>query len=222
MLISHRKKFIYTKTVKTAGTSIEVYFEPYCMPEGEWTFQDGRLEYISETGIIGCRTGNPIIIQGSTWWNHMPAVAIRALIGSEIWDSYFKFCAVRNPFDKLVSAYHFFGPCKADPANPDAPSLQDDFERWLTAGPLPIDRNKYVIDGQFCMDDVIRYENLPEDIERICRKLDIPFRPAELLELKKRTTPRTPLKNYYSPRSLEFVQEKFGFELEKFGYSAPA
>ena len=36
MLISHRKQFIYTKTYKTAGTSVEVYFEPYCMQEGEW------------------------------------------------------------------------------------------------------------------------------------------------------------------------------------------
>lgn len=35
MLISHRKRFIFTKTAKTAGTSVESYFEQYCMPEGE-------------------------------------------------------------------------------------------------------------------------------------------------------------------------------------------
>ena len=33
MLISHPKRFIYTKTVKTAGTSVEVYFEPWCREE---------------------------------------------------------------------------------------------------------------------------------------------------------------------------------------------
>ena len=31
MLISHRKKFIFTKTKKTAGTSVESVFETYCI-----------------------------------------------------------------------------------------------------------------------------------------------------------------------------------------------
>jgi hypothetical protein len=31
MLVSHLKKFIFTKTKKTAGTSVESVFEPYCM-----------------------------------------------------------------------------------------------------------------------------------------------------------------------------------------------
>ena len=42
MLISHRKQFIYTKTAKTAGTSVESYFEKYCMPEGKWQFSHGH------------------------------------------------------------------------------------------------------------------------------------------------------------------------------------
>jgi hypothetical protein len=29
MLVSHRKKFIFVKTGKTAGTSVEVFFEKY-------------------------------------------------------------------------------------------------------------------------------------------------------------------------------------------------
>ena len=54
MLISHRKKFIFMKTVKTAGTSTESYFEQYCMPDGEWQQSHGRDEYATKTGIIGC------------------------------------------------------------------------------------------------------------------------------------------------------------------------
>jgi hypothetical protein len=52
MLISHRYRFICTKTVKTAGTSVENFFEEFCMPEGEWTESHGRDEYESPTGII--------------------------------------------------------------------------------------------------------------------------------------------------------------------------
>jgi len=53
MLVSHKEEIHYTKTLKTAGTSVEVYFEPYCMPEGEWSFGHARAEYVSQAGIIG-------------------------------------------------------------------------------------------------------------------------------------------------------------------------
>ena len=36
MLVSHARKFIYTKTLKTAGTSVEVFLEPYCRPPAKW------------------------------------------------------------------------------------------------------------------------------------------------------------------------------------------
>ena len=91
MLVSHRTNFIYTKTVKTAGTSVESYFEPYCMNEGEWEFMHLRDKYVSEAGIIGARGKNA---RDDIWWNHMPAVQIETLLGSETWEQYFKFCVV--------------------------------------------------------------------------------------------------------------------------------
>ena len=53
MLISHRKQFIFTKTVKTAGTSVESYFEQFCKPDGEWQESHAHEEYVSKSGIIG-------------------------------------------------------------------------------------------------------------------------------------------------------------------------
>ena len=32
MLVSHSKKFIFLKTMKTAGASVEIYLERYCVP----------------------------------------------------------------------------------------------------------------------------------------------------------------------------------------------
>jgi hypothetical protein len=215
MLVSHRKQFIYTKTIKTAGTSVESYFEPYCMKEGAWSFTRGRFEHISDSGIIGCRTGDPLTIQACTWWNHMPAATIKALIGESIWNSYFKFCVIRNPFDKAISAYHFFS------AKATTPNLKQDFEAWLMSNPLPIDRNKYLIDGEFCMDDVIRYETLLQDIERVCTRLKVPFRPQDLKSLKAGHRPSKPLAEYYSIKSAETVSNAYRYELEKFGYASP-
>jgi hypothetical protein len=91
VLISHRYRFIYTKTVKTAGTSVESYFERFCMPEGEWAYSHAREEYESPSGIIGYR--GPEEPPKSKWYNHMPAELIRQQIGTEIWNSYFKFAS---------------------------------------------------------------------------------------------------------------------------------
>ena len=75
MLVSHRKKFIYTKTTKTAGTSIESYFEKYCLPENEWIESHDREFYIGETGIIGCR-GNKCK-EDDIFISHDPAIKIK-------------------------------------------------------------------------------------------------------------------------------------------------
>ena len=107
MLVSHRYRFIYTKTVKTAGTSVESYFERFCMPDGTWQQSHERSEYESSSGIIGFR--GVVIPENTRWWNHMPADLIKRQLGQDVWDSYFKFCVIRNPYEKCISAFSDFG-----------------------------------------------------------------------------------------------------------------
>ena len=132
MLVSHRKNFIFTKTVKTAGTSVEAYFEKWCMPDGEWQPLHVREEYVSDAGIIGKRADKP---SDATWYNHMSAYNIRHLLGDDAWREYFKFTAVRNPFDKLVSGFFMFW--KQKQANQLARSVDtreleiEQFRRWI-------------------------------------------------------------------------------------------
>ena len=76
MLISHRKKFIYAKTSKTASTSLKVYFEPYCFEEGKWetqrTFPQDMHE--NEFGIVGSRgiKRNGKRNRDHKWWGICP------------------------------------------------------------------------------------------------------------------------------------------------------
>jgi len=42
MLVSHLKKFIFIKSMKTASTSVEVYFERYCVADQNWVPQHHR------------------------------------------------------------------------------------------------------------------------------------------------------------------------------------
>jgi hypothetical protein len=104
MLISHLYKFIYLKTVKTGGTSVEIYFEPYCVapgtPAGDRHFREAES---SQFGVIAPR-GDPIP-NDPILHPHMSASRIREITGEALWNEYYKFSVVRNPFDKVVSQF---------------------------------------------------------------------------------------------------------------------
>jgi hypothetical protein len=220
VLVSHRHRFIYTKTHKTAGTSVESYFEPYCMAHGEWIEQHVREEYVSASGIIGSRVAK--IPEGCKWWNHMSARQIKDQLGDEIWSSYYKFCVVRNPYDKAVSDF-FFRTSREGKGEIPAAELPSRFESWLESPGPTIDRNKYLIARQFCLDDVIRYEKLGDDMERTCKRLGLPWTPDRLPEFKRGIRPvGIDLGRLYTDQSKRLVAAVYAFELSYFGYSFPA
>ncbi len=216
MLISHRKHFIFTKTVKTAGTSVESFFEEYCMPSGSWSETHQREEYVSEAGIIGYRGPKT---HGKKWYNHMPAAEIRALIGEKVWLNYFKFTVIRNPFTKLVSAFFYFFP----PSSGAKSAKITEFRHWVASGNMLIDRNKYTIDGVLCVDDIIRFETLDSEVDRICRKLEIPVGMKRLPLFKKRGTEwGLELQELYDYETRNIVELAYAWELENFKYGFPS
>ena len=261
MLISHRNKFIYTKTVKTASTSVESFFEPFCMEDGEWSFSDGRDMHISNAGIIGMRASLP---KNVPWFNHMSAISIKKQLNPHIWDDYFKFTVIRNPFDKILSGYTMFSRIEAG-GNPYlrklarrfkffAPKAQaltpsqevQHFRTWLKGiaadlekhqaqhlddgiahFELPIalsifDQDKYMIDGECCVDDFIRFEFLSDDIAKVCNRLDIEMSQSTLPELKMGgRKQKIAVSDYYDAESEAFVRDLFAWEIKKFNYSMP-
>ncbi len=239
MLISHRKQFIVTKGKKTAGTSVESFFERYCMPEGSWEPLHRRPEHVSDAGVIGHRGRHA---KGSRWRNHMAAEEIRNLIGADIWDRYYKFTVVRNPFDKLVSLYYWLENrkqtytlkrkgkaviAKVTPlGNPiDQAKGDTDIERfrsWISQGGTVEDRQTYLIDGEPCLDDYIRFEQLAVDIERICHHLDLPYSAEALPRFKGGIRPdRAPVADFYDAKTEAMVRTQFSWEFETLGYDMP-
>jgi hypothetical protein len=230
MLISHRHQFIYTKTVKTAGTSVEIYLEEACIPPGCNVARSHAVaETVTEAGVIGYRDPAPGASQGPEcrWYNHMPARDIRTLIGHQVWDSYFKFCVIRNPFDKLVSLFWWLI-IRPRLHNPDAvadfSAVRAEFSSWcLQAASATVDRDKYLIDGQVAMDYFIRYESLLRDLEQVCDRVSFPFRPDLLGHYKGGIRASThPFADYYDPPAARAVRAAFGWELDYFGYVGPS
>lgn len=220
MLVSHRKQFIFTKTVKTASTSTEIFFEPFAMPEGEWEFTHQRDEYESPSGIIGLR-GTRVQGESYKWLNHMSAKRIKILLPESVWNSYYKFCNIRNPYDKVVS--YFFHKNRKNLVDLDKNDVIDSFRTWCAGENLVQDTNKYLIDGNVVVDKFIRYENLKEDISSICNLLNIEASIDDLKSLKTLKMSRSiKMKDLYDEATKSIVEKEYSFELEYFKYKFPS
>ena len=95
MIISHKYKFIFIKTLKTAGTSIEMYLSPHCGEEDIVTTIDSDPE--------GHKPRN----HRDLFSSHIQAKDVRLLLSRRMWKNYFKFCVERNPWDKTLSQYYW-------------------------------------------------------------------------------------------------------------------
>lgn len=193
MLLSHKKKFIYLKTKKTAGTSTEVLLQRWCVTEDISKKSAEELHYgdeqISEAGIVGARGSNA---SNYTFYNHMPAVRIIEHVGIDTWNEYFKFVNVRNPFTRAVSQLFWRRPWLVNRAEvlvkkqahderealPPLAQLRESFTQMLRETKRPA-VEKFLLTGH-PLDFYIRYESLADDLAEVMRRLDL-----DLSDLKK-------------------------------------
>lgn len=179
MIISHKYKFIYLRSQKTASTTLDVFFSAYCdMNDIVTVMPEETPEWHNAT------TGGPINN------NHVPAIHVKNWIGDEIWDEYYKVTSIRNPLDKLISSYFWWkefpnlGPQIARPVDYDSFSkwiLDYNFEHKLAIFHEPY----YKIDGEIIVNGFIRFESLVKDLVWFCQKMRIEFNPEYLLHYKK-------------------------------------
>lgn len=233
MLVSHRHKFIYTKTIRTASSSVEAYFEPACREKDLTQFGVHKTEEDSAAGIVGSCGSDQRHIR---WYDHMSASEIKQNLPDEQWNEYFKFCTIRNPFDKLVSAYHFYDwlientkgwkKAKLIFAHGLIPRRDKNeikrFRQWLAWTRWFTDQQHYMIDGKICLDFFIRYESLLKDIQTVCNKVNYPFDTEKLPRFNSQSRSRSrKLAEYYDSQAIERVRNRFRFELEYFEYDIP-
>ena len=233
MLVSHRKQFIYVKTMKTASTSVESFFEPFCLPPGRWQIDVFNSGSETSDGIVGYRGTKRRRFFGlirRRWYDHMPAKLIKRQLPAEIWNSYFKFCVVRNPFDKAISAFHFHAWMEqrgfSKMVVPQTECEVERFRNWIREvnsrhRSLLVDRDCYCINDELCTDHVIRFQDLTTGIHDVCRRLDIERSIDELPAFVSGVRPKRSLHEYYDENTKESVHEMFDFEIRKFGYEFP-
>jgi len=147
---------------------------------------------------------------------HMPAKEIIRLLAPKQWNEYFKFCFVRNPFDKMVAVYFF--------RSQDGRIKGGSFKQFCIdcskgVQPFPKTSEKYLIDGKIAVDFIGRFESIKKDFDYVCKKLDFPS-DCQLPEKKfKQITRKSHYSTYYDSTTKEIVSNHYLKELEHFGYT---
>jgi hypothetical protein len=148
-----------------------------------------------------------------SFYNHIPAHAIREQIAPDIWDSYFKFCVERNPWDKTISDFHFWKSWKHHDLT---------FERYLANGIFPINFPKYTEPGdaqKIIVDEVLCYEHLMDDLDRVFKRLGIPFPGSLGVNAKSEfRTDRRHYRDIYTADQAAVIGEAFKQEIALHGY----
>lgn len=228
MIISHDLKFIFIKTNKTAGTSVEIALSKFCgptdiltpiSPEDEKTRNDlgyrGPQNYSApfyEHTISDWIKLFREKTKKQRFYNHISAAEIKQYIDQDVWDNYFKFCIERNPWDRLISLYYFR--FKSEPR----PTIA---EFVSSEAPLILKRrgyDLYTIDGQVVVDKICLYENLLDDLNAVCKRINIP----RMLELPKAKSGFRKDKRSYrdilNKQERERITEIFRDEIALFNY----
>lgn len=222
-LVSHDQRFIFLKTRKTAGSSIESYLMPWCLPPGV-TIPDTQFR-VSEHGIVGAITGPKKRLLQETppgqpiWYHHMPAAEIRDLIGADQFESYMKISSVRNPFDRMVSSFHFRMSVRGETFE-TFDQIRARFHSFVLDRDWENDLDIVTLDGNFVVDRMIRFEHLLADLSDLCAALGIPFEPARLPHEKNMASTRKtyPVADYYDPDTISHVRSRLAWVFDRFDY----
>jgi len=134
MIISHSHEFIFVKTGKTAGTSIEVLlssvcgendiFTPFSQPEPDhaprnykgWfnplpdllTKYKLHKNYSTKYLFRELAMISIQLMNKTKFFHHIPCWQIKNRIGDSVWKNYYKFCVERTPYEKVASGWKWF------------------------------------------------------------------------------------------------------------------
>jgi len=183
MIYLKSANILFIKPRKVAGTSFEIALSKYATDadivtpiseSDEETRRNvggkGPLNYLKPFAQYTAKDVYDFVRSRERvmkFYNHISAAEIRGYLGADTFDSATKISIIRNPFDRLVSLYHWR-------TNDTPEGERPDFTAWVKQNPEAITHNMehYFVDGQFIIDQAIRYDALVEDCRRV--ESDIP------------------------------------------------
>ena len=207
-------RLIFVHIPKTAGTSVQSYFS--------------RLDQIME-GSQGRGHMDVEVRKDDPPCKHLKAPELRDYLGEEIWNACYRFSFVRNPWDLMVSTYHWWlqtAPRFFDHRRMAAEvARMGDFETFVRSpygsemiGPFFGHQLDWISDGS---SDYVHYvgrtETLEDDLRHVVGQLElnnVQHVPVPRLN----QTSRTDYRFYYDLQTQELVGRRFAREIQRFAY----
>ena len=224
MIISNKHQFIFIKTRKTAGTSLELSLAKICGSQDVITPLGKRDESLrKELGIKPPQNYNislsnynlldylkvAVTLKPRQFYNHNSAKRVKQYTKKEKWDSYYKFCFDRNPWDKVISSYWFVTRGRVS------------VEEYILSGEAKKNASNYHLyssTGHILVDKVYRYE----DLSQVLSELGVRFDLDKSMELPKAKgnirKDKRPYEQVLSNELIEFIGEEFKDEVNLLGY----
>lgn len=212
MIISHGRSYIFVHIPKTGGTSLALALEAKAMKDdiliGDTPKAQRRRKRVKDLQTSG------------RLWKHSKLVDIYGAVDQTQIEQYFVFTLVRNPWDRMVSYYHWLRGQGFD--HPAVHLAQaSDFTTFLNdAGTRASLRHdgaaRYVSDrnGVDRCNLYLRLEHLNADMARLEDGIGVLF-PVPPHENK---STRGAYQGYYSDADQALVGELFAEDVERFGY----
>ncbi|HTU68850.1 MAG TPA: sulfotransferase family 2 domain-containing protein [Candidatus Baltobacteraceae bacterium] len=227
MPVSHALRCIFIHVPKAAGSSILSALRAY----------DDNLEFAGRGlwDILRDRNdAGPIVshvrrMSSSTTLDgfaqtHFPAAALRELVNEHLWNQYLKFAFVRNPWDLVVSTYHYQRGRARQPqtrsVDPDVVAMLDrcdtfsDYVRLYPA--LRSDMSSMLADAsdRLLVEFIGRYESLESDLSKVSERLGF-----TLALPHENRSEHEAYEDYYTPRTRAIVARHFSRDIDRFGYT---
>tara|TARA_B100000287_G_scaffold363821_1_gene357737 strand:- start:482 stop:1120 length:639 start_codon:yes stop_codon:yes gene_type:complete len=208
-MTNHEYKFIFIHYPKTGGSSIESFFGGSDGPK--------TTHYKDSKGR-----------KRTTWEkHHMPAQEYIAENGHEIWDDYFTFTIIRNPWDMFVSHFEWdvhvynesakLGKLQKPRREFIVEKCGSDFTTYIEKGSQKPKWFKFHIQKEFSQNVqyYARFENLQQDFEKICSIIKVT---PGILPHKKKIKDRPHYTEYYNDKTRKIVEELFQPDIDHFNY----
>jgi hypothetical protein len=188
VIVNHTHKFIFVHVPKSAGTSVTELFSQYS------SYRD--LE------VGGTALGEVLQNEFKKRFGltkHATAGEIRAIVGAELWKSYFSFGIVRNPYARAQSTFHFMKRWRGNKEMDRLKFIENmpDFKTFALSPKLKRKQYHRLLwsqtqwlcdeDGKLAVSQVGHLESLDADLERIQQSIPgLPDRPKQALAAPKR------------------------------------
>lgn len=186
-VVLEKSKFVFIHVPKTAGVSISTWLQRKC-----------KAKYYKKN-IHGAK--------------HLDQKRIQKLLLSDEHDpnDYTYFTIVRNPYDRLVSAYHYYYGKGRMPHTFEEYIKGDWVHDWGCAKKQMHQYFDYEADNV----KILRFENLQEDFKQIQNHLE---KTGQLPKIRNKSK-HEDYQTYYTDELREIVEERCAKDLKIFEYS---